>query len=154
MDWLDLLAVQGTLKRLFQHHSSKPSILRCSAFFIVQLSHAYMTTLHDSFLSLLFFGTLHSDRYIFPFLLCFLLLFYSLLFVRPPQTAVLLFCISFSWGWSWSLPPVQCQETSLIRHSVYQIWSLKSISHFDCIIVRDLIWVIPEWSSGFLHFLQ
>ena len=44
MDWLDLLAVQGTLKSLFQHHSLKASILWCSAFFIVQLSHPYMTT--------------------------------------------------------------------------------------------------------------
>ena len=44
MDWLDLLAVQGTLKSLLQHHSSKPSILRCSAFFTVQLSLPYMTT--------------------------------------------------------------------------------------------------------------
>ena len=44
MDCLDLLAVQGTLKRLLQHHSSKASILRCSAFFTVQLSHPYMTT--------------------------------------------------------------------------------------------------------------
>ena len=44
MDWLDLLAVQGTLKSLLQHHSSKASILHCSAFFIVQLSHPYMTT--------------------------------------------------------------------------------------------------------------
>ena len=44
MDWLDLLAVQGTLKSLLQHHSSKASVLRCSAFFIVQLSHPYMTT--------------------------------------------------------------------------------------------------------------
>ena len=44
MDWLDLLAVQGTLKRLLQHHSSKASILWHSAFFIVQLSHSYMTT--------------------------------------------------------------------------------------------------------------
>ena len=43
MDWLDLLAVQGTLKRLFQHHSSKASVLRRSTFFIVQLSHPYMT---------------------------------------------------------------------------------------------------------------
>ena len=43
-DWLDLLAVQGTLKSLLQHHSSKASILWCSAFFIVQLSHPYMTT--------------------------------------------------------------------------------------------------------------
>ena len=44
MDWLDLLAVQGTLKSLLQYHSSKPSILQHSAFFIIQLSHPYMTT--------------------------------------------------------------------------------------------------------------
>ena len=44
MDWLDLLAVQGTLKRLLQHHSSKTSVLWCSAFFLVQLLHPYMTT--------------------------------------------------------------------------------------------------------------
>ena len=44
MNWLDLLAVQGTLKSLLQHHSSKASILSCSAFFILQLSHPYMTT--------------------------------------------------------------------------------------------------------------
>ena len=44
MDWLDLLAVQGTLKSLLQHHSSKTSILQCSAFFTVQLSHPYMST--------------------------------------------------------------------------------------------------------------
>ena len=44
MDWLDLQAVQGTLKSLLQHHSSKASILQCSAFFTVQLSHPYMTT--------------------------------------------------------------------------------------------------------------
>ena len=44
VDWLDLLAVQGTLKSLLQHHSSKAPILQCSAFFIVQLSHPYTTT--------------------------------------------------------------------------------------------------------------
>ena len=44
MDWLDLLALQGTLKSLLQHHSSKASILQCSAFFTVQLSYPYMTT--------------------------------------------------------------------------------------------------------------
>ena len=44
MNWLDLLAVQGTLKSLLQHHSSKASILQCSTFFVVQLSHPYMTT--------------------------------------------------------------------------------------------------------------
>ena len=64
MDWLDLLKVQGTLKSLFQHHSSKASILLCSAFFTVQLSHPYMTngkttaltrwTFVDKIMSLLF----------------------------------------------------------------------------------------------------
>ena len=44
MDWLDLLAVQGTLKNFLQHYSSKASVLRCSVFFIIQLSHPYMTT--------------------------------------------------------------------------------------------------------------
>ena len=44
MDWLDLLAVQGTFKSLLQHHSSKASVLQCSAFFTVQLSHPYITT--------------------------------------------------------------------------------------------------------------
>ena len=64
IDWFDLLAVQGTLKSLLQHHSSKASILRCSAFFMVQLSHPYMTagknialtrwTFVDKVMSLLF----------------------------------------------------------------------------------------------------
>ena len=70
----------------------------------------------EGFFFLLFFGTLHSYAYIFPFLLCFSLLFFSKLFVRPPQTAILLFCISFPWGWSWSLPPVQCHKTPSIVH--------------------------------------
>ena len=47
IDWFDLLAIQGILKSLLKHHSSKTSILQCSAFFIVQLSHQYMTTNHS-----------------------------------------------------------------------------------------------------------
>ena len=74
------------------------------------------------YLSLLFFGTLHSDGYIFPFLLCLLLLFFSQLFGSPPQTTILPFSISFSWGWSWSLLPVQCHEpTSIVLQALYQI---------------------------------
>ena len=74
MDWLDLLAVQGTLKSLLQHHSSKASILQRSAFFTVQLSHPYMTTgkiisltrqiLVDKVISLLF-NTLSSFARVF-----------------------------------------------------------------------------------------
>ena len=56
------------------------------------------------------------NGYIFPFVLCFSLPFFSQLFVRPPQTATLLFCISFSWGWSWSLSAVQCHEPPSIVH--------------------------------------
>jgi len=69
-----------------------------------------------SYLSLLFFGKLHSDAYSFPFLLCFSLVFFPQLFVRPPQTTILPFWISFSWGWSWSLSPVQCHELPSIVH--------------------------------------
>ena len=77
-----------------------------------------------SYLFLLFFGTLHSDAYIFPFLLCFSLLFFSQLFVRPPQTVILLSCISFPWGWSWSLSPVQCHEPPSIVHQDEKAYSL------------------------------
>jgi len=63
--------------------------------FPLSLCIAYLGRL--SYLSLLFFGTLHSDGYIFPFLLCLLHLIFSQLFVRPPQTTILPFCISFSW---------------------------------------------------------
>ena len=70
---------------------------------------------------LLLFGTLHSNGYIFPFFLCLSLLIFSQLFVRPPQTTILSFCISFSWGWFWSPPPVQCYEPpSKSLHVCYQ----------------------------------
>ena len=60
MDWLDLLAAQGTLKSLLQYHSSKASILRCSAFFIVQVSHRYMTTAKNIALTRQFVGKVMS----------------------------------------------------------------------------------------------
>ena len=85
-------------------------------------------------LSLLFFGILHSNEYIFPFLLCFSLLFFSQLFVRPPQTTILPFCTSFSWGWSWSLPPVRCYKPpSIVLQALYQIYIsiLKNQLYFN-----------------------
>ena len=60
MDWLDLLVVQGTLKSLLQHHNLKASILLCSAFFMVQLSHPYMTTGKIVALTMLSVGTVMS----------------------------------------------------------------------------------------------
>ena len=74
-------------------------------------------SLRKAFLSLLaILGTPHSNGYSFPFLLCFSLPFFSQLFVRPPQTAILLFLHFFFWGWSWSLSPVQCHEPHSIAH--------------------------------------
>ena len=73
-----------------------------------------------SYFFLLFFGTLQSDEYIFLFLLCLSLLFFSQLFVSPPQTTTFHFCISFSWGWFWSLPPGQCYEPpTIILQALY-----------------------------------
>ena len=65
--------------------------------------------------SLLFFGTLHSNGYIFPFSFAFKLPFFSQLFVRPPQITSLPSCISFSWGWLWSPLLVQCYEPLSMR---------------------------------------
>ena len=81
-----------------------------------------------SYFALLFFGTLHSNGYIFPFLLCLSLLFFSQLFVRPPQTTIWPFCISFPWEWSWSPPPVQCQEppSIVLQFSSVQFNTMQS----------------------------
>ena len=100
--------------------------LKRSLVFPILLFSLFLCTDHGgrfSYLSLLFFGTLHSNGYIFPFLLCFSFLFFSQLFVRPLQTAILLFCISFSWGWSCSLSPVQCHEPPSIVHQILSIRS-------------------------------
>ena len=81
------------------------------------------------YLSLLFFGTLHSVGYIFAFLPCLLLLFFPWLFVRPPQIITLPSCISFSFGWFWSLPPVQCYELLSI---VLQVLCLSDLIPWIC----------------------
>ena len=65
MDWLDFLAVQGTLKSLLQHHSSKASIHQCSAFFTVQLSHPYMTT--EKTIALTRWTFVGKVMYLYPF---------------------------------------------------------------------------------------
>ena len=87
-----------------------------------------------SYLSLLFFGTLHSNGYIFPFLICFSLLFFSQLFVRTPQTAILPFCISFSWGWSWSFSPVQCHKLPSIVHQALCLSDLIPWIYFSLLL--------------------
>ena len=96
MDWLDLLAVQGTLKSLLQHHSSKASILQCSAFFTVQLSHPYMTTGK----TIAFVGKVMSLLFIFFLFLFFLFFIYYYYYY-------FLFVVNFVIHWN---------ETSLSLH--------------------------------------
>ena len=115
MDWLDLLAVQGTFKSLLQHHTSKASILWRSAFFIVQLSHPYMST----------GKTIALTRWTFVFLFCFVL---SLLFNVVSRLVITLFprskCLLISWLQSPSavlLEPRKIQSATVspsIRHEV------------------------------------
>ena len=88
-----------------------------------------------SYLSLLFFGTLHSDGYIFPFLLCLCLLF-SQLFVKSPQATILPFCISSSWRWFRSLPPIQCNKPLSITQALCLSdvipWICFSLPLYNC----------------------
>ena len=101
MDWLDLLAIQGTLKSLLQHHSSKTSILQSSAFFIVQLSHPYTTTgktialtrqtFADKVMSLLFNMLSRLDITVLPRSKCLLISWLqstSAVILEPPQNKV------------------------------------------------------------------
>ena len=74
---------------------------------------------------------------IFPFLLCFLLLFSSQLFVRPLQTAILTFCISFSWGWFCSLSPVQCHEPMSLVHQALCLSDLVPYIYFSLPLYND-----------------
>ena len=122
MDWLDLLAVQGTLKSLLQHHISKASTLQCSALFIVQLSHPYMTTGKTMALTTwasvskvmsLFFNAL--SRFVIAFL---------------PRNKYLLISWLYShhWQWFWSTPQ---KSLSLFQtsFSIYLPWSHGTRCH-------------------------
>ena len=95
-------------------------------------------------ISLLFFGTLHSDVYIFPFLLCFLLLFFSELFVRPPQTANLLFCIlaKFVLGSWFSLQNMLTWDNVSLNFSIF--CSLSRLILFQ--ITKSLFLLLNSYS--------
>ena len=82
-----------------------------------------------SYLSLLFFGTLHSNGYTLPFLLCLSSLFFSQLFVRPPPTTILPFCISFSWGWSLITASCTMSRTS-VHSSSGTLWNIPLCGKF------------------------
>ena len=111
--------------------------LKRSLVFLILFSALFLRTVHlriSFYLSLLFCETLHSVGYVFLFLSCLSLLFFSQLFVRLPQTTTLSSCISFSLGWFCSLLPVQWNE----RESVQKVMNI--ISSFSSLISIDLAW--------------
>ena len=120
------------------------SSLSYSIFFLLFLCTDHQGRL--SYLALLSFETVALNGYIFPFLLCILFFFFSQLFVRSPQTTILPFCISFSWGWFWSPPPVQCWNSIYSSSSTLSDLILASICHFHCIVIKD-------WFRSFLKGL-
>ena len=112
-----------------------PIFLKRTLVFSILLFSSILCNVHlrkPSYLSLVFSGTLHSVGCIFPILPCLLLLFFPQLFVKPPQKTTLPSCISFSLGWFWSLPPVQCYKPPSVRKSTMNIhwkdwcWSWSS----------------------------
>ena len=111
IDWLDFPAVQGTFKSLFQHHSSKASIIQCSAFFIVQLSHPYMTTAKTIALTRwTFVGKIMSLLFnmLFRFVIAFLPRSKCLLisWLQSPSTVIL------------ESPEIKCVTVSIVSLSI------------------------------------
>ena len=139
MDWLKLLAVQGTLKSLHQHHSSKASVLQCSAFFIVQLSHPYMTT----------GKTIVLARRTFVGKVMFLLfnMLSRLVITFLARTKHLL----ISWLQSPSVvilepPKIKCDTVSTVSPSFSRGYSFR-------LMEQDVYWK-QDWGFRFLHWLS
>ena len=106
MDWLDLLVVQGTLKSLLQHHSSKASVLQCSAFFMVQLSHPYMTTVKSIALTIQSFAGK---------VMCMLFnMLFSLIINFLPTSK----CLLISWLWSQTAMILELEKLKSVTVSV------------------------------------
>ena len=78
------------------------------------------------------------------FLLCLSILFFSQLFVRLPQTTILPFCVSFPWGWSWPLSPVQCHEPPFVVHQALHFCFIDYAKAFDCVDHNKLWKILKE----------
>ena len=142
IDWLDLLAVQGTLKSLLQHHSSKASVLWCSAFFVVQLLHPYMNTgktialtrwtFVGKVMSLLFNMLSRLAIAFFPRSNCLLISWLQspsavILELPSPQNEVSHCCHCFPIYWPWS-DATECHDLSFLNVSFRPVFSLSSIT--------------------------
>ena len=139
MDWLDLLAVQGTLKSLLQHHSSKASILLCSAFFIVQLLHPYMTT----------------GKIITPKSKCLLILLLqspsAVIFgALKNQSRHCFNCFPVYLPWS---DGIRCHDLSFLNVSFKPTFSLSSFTFIQRLFISSSLSAIKVVSSAYFRLL-
>ena len=165
MDWMDLLAVQGTLKSLVQHHSSKASILPCSAFFIVQISHPYMTTGKSIALTRrTFVGKVMSlllnilSRLVITFLsrskrlLILCLQSPSAVILKPPQNKVWhcfqWFPICFQWS-----DGTRCHDLSFLNVEFKPAFSLSSFTFSKRLFSSSSLSAIRVVSYAYLRLL-
>ena len=150
MDWLDLLAVQGTLKSLLQHHSSKASILQCSALFMVQLSHPYMTTGKTIALTgWTFVGKVMS--------LLYNMLFRLVIAFLPRSKHLLISWLQSPSGVILEPPKIKSVTVSIVSPSVcHEVMGLDAMILFSkCWVLRQLFHSLSLSSRGslFLCFL-
>ena len=134
MDWLDLLAVQGTLKSLLQHHSSKASILRRSAFFIVQLSHPYMTIRKTiALMRWTFVGKVMS--------LLFNMLSRLVIAFVPKSKHLLFHGCSHHLQWLWSPPKIKSATVSTVSPSICHevMWLDAMIGSWNLILIYKFL---------------
>ena len=165
MDWLDLLAVQGSLKSLLQHHSSKASILQCSAFFMVQLSHPYMTTgktialtrrtFVDKVMSLLFNMLSRLFIAFLPRSKCLLILWLQLpseVILEPPQNKVwhCFHCFPIYLPWS---DGTGCHDLSFLNVELFSLSSFTFIKRLFSSSLSAIRWChLHIW--GYWYFSQ
>ena len=163
MDWFDLLAVQGTLKSLLQHHNSKASVLRHSAFFMVQLSHSYMTTgkiialtrrtFVGQVMSLLFNMLSKLVIAFLPRNKCLLILWLqspSAVILEPPKIKSLtVFPIYLPWS-----DGTRCHDLSLLNVEFQAIFSLSSFTFIKRLFSSSSLSAIRVVSAAYLRLLK
>ena len=165
MDWLDLLAVQGTLKSLLQHHSSKASVLWHSAFFTVQLSHPYMTGKTIALTRRTFVGKVMSllfnilSRLVITFLprsKCLLISWLqtpSVVILEPPQNKVSHYFHCFPIYFPWS-DGTRCHDLSFWMLSFKPTFSLSSFTFIKRLFSSSSLSAIRVVSSAYLRLLM
>ena len=146
MDWLDLLAVQGTLNGLLQHHSSKASLLQCSAFFIVQLSHPYLTTKNKTKQNI----NLTRWTYVGKVMFLFFNMLSRLVITFLPKSK----CLLISWLQSPSAMILEPNKIKSVTVSTISLCICHEVMGSDVMILVFWMWSFKPTFTLLFHFHQ